>query len=655
MGQQERLQNLLEGITSDGVKSFLAWGLAAVVLAGAATSQGALSPEQVAQLPPPTDRPIVFKTDIQPILEASCISCHGRGRVKGGLKMETREQLLAGGHSGAAVVPGKSQESLLIELVSGLDPINIMPEKGTRLTADQVGLLRAWIDQGIPWPEEINFAKGPARNLVRREPALDPARLATEHPVDLLLEPHYAAHGVKPGAVVDDRTFARRTYLDVLGLLPPPAELERFLADPDPSKRARLVRELLGRNTAYAEHWLTFWNDLLRNDYRGTGYIDGGRKPITGWLYAALEKNLSYREFVAALVNPTPETEGFTKGIIWRGVVNASQKPEMQAAQNIAQVFMGVNIKCASCHDSFIDQWRLADAYGLAAVYSDGPLEMFECDKPTGQKADVAFLYPQLGTIDPKADKAARMLRLAQIITGPDDGRLPRTLVNRLWGRFFGHALVEPVDDMEQPAWNPDLLDWLAEDFARHGYDIKHLIARILTSKAYQLPAVDLGEKSKKEFAFRGPGIRRLSAEQFRDALGQLTGVWYGRAEFGGKTNAVRSSLVASDPLMTALGRPNREQVVTVRSSDATTLQALELTNGETLTRVVTEGATQVAQASTDPGQVVTDLYGKAFGRKPTETERELAGSLVGSPPQAAGVADLMWSLVMLPEFQLVY
>src|SRR5258707_10966047 len=122
-----------------------------------------------------------------------------------------------------------------------------------------------------------------------------------------------------------------------MGLLPPRAELEACVADNTADKRTNLVERLLADNQRYAEHWLTFWNDLLRNDYRGTGYIDGGRKQITAWLYSALATNLPFNRFVAELINPKPDSEGFTKGIVWRGAVNASQVPQMQAAQNISQ------------------------------------------------------------------------------------------------------------------------------------------------------------------------------------------------------------------------------------------------------------------------------------------------------------------------------
>src|SRR5207245_1956174 len=137
------------------------------------------------------------------------------------------------------------------------------------------------------------------------------------------------------------------------------------------------------------------------------------------------------------------------------------------------------------------------------------------------------FFYPELGAIPPEADRAARLERLAEIITQKEDGRLTRTLVNRLWQRFMGRGLVEPVDEMEKPAWNPDLLDWLAEDFAGHGYDVRFLIRRILTSHAYQLPAVNYEPQNQQGFVFRGPAVRRMTAEQFRDALTSVAGVGF--------------------------------------------------------------------------------------------------------------------------------
>ena len=199
--------------------------------------------------------------------------------------------------------------------------------------------------------------------------------------------------------------------------------------------------------------------------------------------------------------------------------------PPMQAAQNVSQVFLGINLKCASCHDSFVSDWSLEDAYGLAAIYSDQALELVHCDKPTGKKAAMRFLFPEVGTLDSGASKPDRLRRLAEIITSPKDGRLPRTIVNRLWARLMGRGLVEPIDDMDKPAWNRDLLDWLAQDLVSHGYDLKRTLEIICTSRAYQAPSVETPSE-KEEYVFRGPLTRRLTAEQYCDALSSLTGDW---------------------------------------------------------------------------------------------------------------------------------
>jgi mono/diheme cytochrome c family protein len=467
-----------------------------------------------------------FPTAIQPLLENSCVQCHAKGRTKGGFSAETRESFLKGGDSGPAAVPGKGADSLVVKLVTSHDADEVMPKKGARWTPEQVAALTKWIDQGMDWPANVTFAKPAPLNVSPRKVELPSGGPAT-HPLDQLLNTYAAANGVKLADAVDDRIFIRRVYMDLHGLPPTPAEQDAFLADTAADKRQALVKKLLANNTAYAEHWLTFWNDLLRNDYKGTGFIDGGRKQITGWLYSSLVTNKPYDQFVRELVNPVPQSEGFSKGIVWRGVVPASMTPPMQAAQTISQAFFGVNLKCASCHDSFTSDWMLADTYGLAAIYSDKPLEMIRCDRPLGKTAEARFLYPQVGTIDPKLPRAERLKRFAELMTSPANGRLPRNIVNRLWARLMGRGLVEPLDDMDKAAWSPDLLDWLAEDLVAHKYDLKRTIGLIATSAAYQLPAADApAEGAKEAYVFRGPLPRRLTAEQFADSLSTLTGDW---------------------------------------------------------------------------------------------------------------------------------
>ena len=154
-------------------------------------------------------------------------------------------------------------------------------------------------------------------------------------------------------------------------------------------------------------------------------------------------------------------------------------------------------------------------------------MEMVRCDKPTGQFAKTKFIYPELGEINPEAEKSQRLKQLADLVTSRQDGRLTRTMVNRLWARFMGRGLIEPPDEMDNAAWNQDVLDWLAADLVDNRYDLKHTIELILTSHAYQLPAVPMTEQASKEFVFRGPVVRRLSGEQFLDALAAVTGVWH--------------------------------------------------------------------------------------------------------------------------------
>src|SRR5262249_32008033 len=179
--------------------------------------------------------------------------------------------------------------------------------------------------QGLPWESGFSF-KGSTYvpPLEPRRVELPPAVEGRDHPIDRLLDAYYAKNKTKPPGQLDDDAFLRRVYLDLIGQLPTPAEQQAFLKDAAKDKRAAVVERLLAEQRPYAEHWLTFWNDLLRNDYAGTGYIDGGRKQISAWLYQSLIDNKRYDQFVRELIAPTAESEGFIRGIKWPGNVNAS-------------------------------------------------------------------------------------------------------------------------------------------------------------------------------------------------------------------------------------------------------------------------------------------------------------------------------------------
>jgi hypothetical protein len=605
-----------------------------------------------------TAAPIDFAHDILPLLKTRCAGCHTAGTYKGSVSMDTRESII----KSKAVVPGKADESPLVKRITSKDPDVRMPPKGDPLTDKEVALLRAWINEGVAWQDGFSFLKATyVAPLKPRRPELPPAQEGRTNPIDRIVDAYWSKHKITPPAPLDDAAFLRRVSLDLVGLLPTPAQLDAFLADTAPDKRVKVIRRLLDDKQGYTEHWLTFWNDLLRNDYQGTGFIDGGRKQITGWLYQSLSENKPYDRFVRELIAPTPESEGFIKGIKWRGNVNASQVPEVQFAQNITQVFLGVNLKCASCHDSFIDNWKLADSYGLAAVIADAPLEIHRCDKPTGAKAVARFLFPELGTLDATKPKNERLQRLAELMTSPDNGRLTRTIVNRLWQRLMGRGIVHPVDVMSNPPWDADLLDYLAVNLADTKYDLKKTLELIVTSRAYQSRSVPLPKEAEVgEYVFRGPVARHLTAEQFLDAIWRVTDTAPAQVALPNRVDRgkepVRASLVVSDPLMRSLGRPNREQVVTTRPEELSTLQALDLTNGRVLAELLDRGAKNLRkrQPNAKPEEIITDLYRATLCRRPTEKELATARELLGSPMTDEGLSDLAWSVFMLPEFQFI-
>jgi hypothetical protein len=606
-----------------------------------------------------------FAHEVVPILRKHCGECHTGDARQGGFSLNTREDLLAGGDSGTpGLVPGASATSELVARITSDDPDYRMPSDGEPLPPEAVAVLKAWIDEGAPWEPGFAF-KGTAWEppLALREVVLPPAIDGRTNPIDRVVDAALAAHGVPRPPRCDDRTFIRRASLDLVGLLPEPDRVEAFVADTDPNKNARLVRELLDDDVAYADHWMTFWNDLLRNDYTGTGFITGGRRQITTWLHRSLAANVPFDRFVRELVSPTDESRGFIDGIVWRGTVNASQTVPIQFAQNIGQTFLGINLKCASCHDSFVDRWTLQQTYDLAAVTSEQPLELARCDKATGVMATPAWIFPDLGQIDATLPPPARLAQLAEIMTKPGNGWLSRTLANRLWHRLMGRGIVHPIDSLRTQPWSEDLLDLLAGDLVSHGWDVRHLLETICTSEAYAAatPAVE-GLPRGTDYVFRGPLPRRMTAEQFTDAVWALAGTAPAKpdaevlaAPAPASTPMVRSALVKATPLMAALGRPNRDQVVTSRPSDLTTLEAILLANEQSLADEIAKGGGRIlAEHGPDPDRITSWIFSAALSRPPTAAEAAVARDLLGSTPTAERVADCLWSVVMLPEFQLV-
>ena len=767
---------------------------------------------------------IDFAHEVMPVLQKHCAKCHTGDKKKGGLVMNTRAELLAGGESGVVVVTGDAAKSHMIELLESADDSVWMPPEGPRVSAKEIATLKKWIDKGLPWETGITLGKSSWEPPLKpRVVTLPPPQNGRNHPIDRLLDADLAKRDQSPPLPVSDAAFLRRATLDAIGLLPTPEELKEFVADQSSNRREKRIELLLANDVAYADHWLTTWNDLLRNDYTGTGFITGGRKQITPWLYAALRENKPYDEFVRELISPTAESAGFIDGIKWRGDVNASQTREIQFAQNVSQVFLGINMKCASCHDSFIDRWTLSEAYNFAAIYSERPLELNRCDKPTGVMATPKWIFPELGNIDSKAPKAKRLQQLAALMTHPDNGRFTRTLVNRIWAQLMGRGIVHPVDAMHTRPWNEDLLDYLAMQFAKDGYDLKKFIRFVMTSQAYQSRAVILKAEPGEDYVYTGPIAKRMTAEQLMDSIWQITegnpttavakvdrseqpetqnpksksnvleptpitafwiwhsgevgkksqlrkkfklsatptaaklmatcdnafvmkingakgatsrvwtkpvyvditqhlkagenlievdaemfggaagficqivyldgteqkeivsdktwearppaGSWgvaaelkpHGKPPWGivldSKANAglpalpappVRAALVKNDFLMRSLGRPHRDQVVTTRPGELTTLQAIDLSNGDILAEILRRGAKRLAGKDKTGEELTSFLFRYALSREPTTGERTVLAKVAGEGRDPIAVEDLLWMVFMQPEFQMI-
>uniref|UniRef100_UPI0039834482 DUF1549 domain-containing protein n=1 Tax=Daejeonella sp. TaxID=2805397 RepID=UPI0039834482 len=614
---------------------------------------------------------IELNVQVKAIFAHNCYKCHGDEKVKGELRLDRKNMVFKGGENGPVVIPGNARESEIFRRITlPSNHKDHMPSKGKKLSENDIAIINFWIQKGAPWPDgpdKENVFKVAA--LSPRNPPLPPVSGHITNPIDRWTNQYFIKNKTSWPNLIDDRTYLRRIFLDIIGLLPSPQEIEAFTKDSRPDKRSLWIKQLLNREDDYAMHWLTFWNDALRNDYTGTGYITKGRYNITDWLYKSIKSNKPYKQFVKELVSPDEESKGFVEGIKWRGVVNASQRTEMQAAQNVSQVFLGLNLKCASCHNSFISDWKLEDAYAFANIFADSTLEINRCDKPTGKFTDARMLWRELGVIDNKATVSRKRAQLAENMIKPENGRLYRTLVNRIWAQLMGRGLIEPVDVMDNEPWSRDLLDWMAFNFEQNKSDMKELIYLITTSKTYQLPSAGFKDATKivsQDYKFTGMLRKRMTAEQFADAAGTVIGplfhdslVKYRPFMQSGYVRPsplfARASLVINNTFLTALGRPNRETVSTSRESQANLLQALELTNGERFNSMIRKGAEVWKQRYKHSDKIIKEIYKRALGREAQPKEFKIAKKLLGDKPETDSIEDLIWTIMLLPEFQIIY
>ena len=243
---------------------------------------------------------------VRAIFAHNCYKCHGDEKIKGELRLDRKNMAFKGGENGPVIIPGNTDESELFRRINlPSSHKELMPSKGKKLSERDIAVINYWIKKGAPWPD------GPDKNevfnnaaLAPRNPVLPPASGIHTNPVDRWTNHYFVKNKIEWPELVDDRTYLRRIFLDIIGLLPSQEDIKAFSKDNRPDKRAIWGRKLLDREDDYAINWLTFWNDALRNDYTGTGYITNGRYAITDWLYQSIQSNMPYDQFVKELVIP---------------------------------------------------------------------------------------------------------------------------------------------------------------------------------------------------------------------------------------------------------------------------------------------------------------------------------------------------------------
>ncbi len=348
------------------------------------------------KLPPPADQPVDFVRDIQPIFKSKCYSCHDGAKQRGGLRLDLKAAALKGGESfSPAIIAGKSAESPLIRVIAGLEEGLLMPPEGERLTVQQIGLLRAWIDQGAKWPDSANVVDDVMSHwsfqpVVRKPiPASDPRQTGwSRNPLDPFvierLKKEAASGNLAPSAEADRVTLIRRLSFDLIGLPPTPADVAEFVADKNPDAYERLVDRLLA-SPHFGERWARHWLDVVRfaeSDGFETNQPRPNAWPYRDYVINAINDDRPYEQFIAEQLAGdafgVDEATGFIVGGAWDRV--KSPDPGLTAQQRADELhdmvsttgsaFLGLTVGCARCHNHKFDPISQVDYYAMKAIFA---------------------------------------------------------------------------------------------------------------------------------------------------------------------------------------------------------------------------------------------------------------------------------------------
>lgn len=467
---------------------------------------------------------------------------------------------------------------------------------------------------------------------------------------------------IQPSELCTDAEFIRRASLDVCGVLPTSAEADKFIADADPTKREKLVDTLLARKE-FVELWVMKWSELLQ--IRSNIIVSYKAALLYfNWLQEQIANNVPIDEMVKNLI-------GSHGGTFTTPATNYYQEEQdrLKIAENVAQVFMGMRIQCAQCHNHPFDRWTMDDYYSFAAFFAQigrkagsDPRETIVFNSGGGEVTHLVggrVMPPKfLGGATPDCTGKDRREVLAGWLASSENPFFARNLANIVWAHFFGKGIVDPVDDVRvsNPPVNGPLLDALAQHFTEYKYDFKKLVKDICLSRTYQLSTIMNDTNAFDVRNFSHATLRRIRAEVLLDCISQVTET---KDKFTGLPLGARAVQIAdgntANYFLTTFGRATRETVCSCEVKMEPSLgQALHLMNGENSHIKVRDGGVvkRMLDAKKTPPEIVSELYLRCLSRKPTDEERKsIETQLAGDTNVQLALEDLFWALLNSREF----
>ncbi len=485
--------------------------------------------------------------------------------------------------------------------------------------------------------------------------------------VDELIDAKLKRLKIQPTGLVDDATFFRRVSLDLAGQTPTPEAIRAFIADPGKTKRQKLIDKMLA-SPAYVDHWAVKWGDLLQSSrkYLGEKGVYGFRE----WIRASLAANKPWDKMVHEMISSRGSSYENPAANFFR--ITKEPKPAMEKT---TQVFLGVRMVCAQCHDHPFEKWTQNQYYEMSAFLSPvGVRAGYEVgeDIVYDQREDYEMKHPKDGRVmapkflvasvgaPPIPNDAKRRDAYADWLTSKNNPFFARSTANRIWSYFFGRGIIDPVDDIRasNPPVNPQLLDALTKELTTHDFDLRQLMRVIVNSRVYQagIESNEWNAHDTENFSHQFP--RRLTAEQLMDGVALATGSRPNFAEVPPDTTAAQAPdpHIGKEGFLDVFGRPSRESPCECeRRSDFSLPQALNLVNGRTISEAVADPkgrVTKLILSGVDDSKIVEDLYLASVGRLPNASESSNALKYLSGPGgRAARSQDLLWALVNSKAF----